>query len=577
MENEELMLKQKKGMNLMVKILGIAIVPLILLVVVAAINIRDVGIKVSEQLVQHELNATTYALESTLSTLNQEEFRCEDGVLYKGEYNLSDDQTFLDQFKENTNVDVTIFYGNTRMATSIKDSSGNRVIGTTIDTAVYDKIVKDGNYFTSNIEVQGIPYFGYYEAISEYNGEKVIIFTGMESVSVKDLYISSMTGSIIYMVVIAIIACGLIALVITRIVKAIIGVINNLDDVASGNLNNSVSTKLVNRSDEIGNIARAVRSLIVSLANIIVNIRESATSLDGFTGSFKHSFDTINDSIGNINMAVEEVANGATSQANEMQHVNSQINDMADAIAETSRNVDTLMVSTEEMKNCNRKLDGTIQSLVDISNHTKVSIDEVHEQTNMTNKSVQEIGSAVDMITGIASQTNLLSLNASIEAARAGEHGRGFAVVADEIRQLADQSSESAKRIGEIVEELIRNSNTSVETMKGVLEEINDQNEKLNATREVFNELNGEVNNVVVAIGNISGEVESLNTVKVDVLHSIESLVAIAEENAASTQETSASMLELGDIITECYNATNELVDIADNMNENVHKFQLKE
>lgn len=577
MENEELMMKQKKGMNLMVKILGIAIVPLILLVVVAAINIRDVGIKVSEQLVQHELNATTYALESTLSTLNQEEFRCEDGVLYKGEYNLSDDQTFLDQFKKNTNVDVTIFYGNTRMATSIKDSSGNRVIGTTIDTAVYDKIAKDGNYFTSNIEVQGIPYFGYYEAISEYNGEKVIIFTGMESVSVKDLYISSMTGSIIYMVVIAIIACGLIALVITRIVKAIIGVINNLDDVASGNLNNSVSTKLVNRSDEIGNIARAVRSLIVSLANIIVNIRESATSLDGFTGSFKHSFDTINDSIGNINMAVEEVANGATSQANEMQHVNSQINDMADAIAETSRNVDTLMVSTEEMKNCNRKLDGTIQSLVDISNHTKVSIDEVHEQTNMTNKSVQEIGSAVDMITGIASQTNLLSLNASIEAARAGEHGRGFAVVADEIRQLADQSSESAKRIGEIVEELIRNSNTSVETMKGVLEEINDQNEKLNATREVFNELNGEVNNVVVAIGNISGEVESLNTVKVDVLHSIESLAAIAEENAASTQETSASMLELGDIITECYNATNELVDIADNMNENVHKFQLKE
>ena len=577
MENDALTMKQKKGLNLMVKILGIAIVPLILLVVLTAIDIRDVGIEVSEQLVQHELNATTYAVQSTLSTVSDGDFRCEDGLLYKGDMNLSEDQTFLDNFRENTNVDVTIFYGDTRMATSIKDESGNRVIGTTIDGSVYDKIATDGSYFTSDIKVQGIPYFGYYEVIAESDGKKIILFTGMESVSVKEIYTGTMTSSIISMIVIAIISCILMAVVIMKIVRAIIDVIHNLDDVVSGNLNNSVSTRLVSRSDEVGNIARAVHSLIVGLANIIVNIRKSATSLDGFTGSFKRSFDTINESIGNINTAVEEIANGATSQANEMQYVNSQINDMADAIAETSKNVDTLMGSTEEMKNCNRKLDGTIQSLVEISNRTKVSIDEVHEQTNMTNKSVQEIGSAVDMITDIASQTNLLSLNASIEAARAGEHGRGFAVVADEIRQLADQSSESAKRIGEIVEELIRNSNTSVETMKGVLEEINDQNEKLNATREVFSELNGEVNNVAVAIGNISGEVESLNTVKRDVLHSIESLAAIAEENAASTQQTSASMVELGDIITECYNSTNELVDIAGDMNDNVHKFQLRE
>ena len=110
------------------------------------------------------------------------------------------------------------------------------------------------------------------------------------------------------------------------------------------------------------------------------------------------------------------------------------------------------------------------------------------------------IGNAVDMITDIAGQTNLLSLNASIEAARAGEYGKGFAVVADQIRQLADQSANTAKEIGEIVAELIENSNTSVETMGVVRQEMTGQYEKLNTTKDIFEQLNEEVNNVVTAI-----------------------------------------------------------------------------
>ena len=259
-----------------------------------------------------------------------------------------------------------------------------------------------------------------------------------------------------------------------------------------------------------------------------------------------------------------------------MQRVNEQIGDMGGAITETTKNVDTLVESTEEMKNQNVKLRGTLVELIEISNRTRNSIDEVNRQTDITNKSVMEIGSAVDMITDIASQTNLLSLNASIEAARAGEYGRGFAVVADEIRQLADQSSESAKKIGEIVEELIANSNRSVQTMNGVLTEINEQSEMLDTTRNVFRELNEEVGNVVVAIDNIQREINFVNQAKDGVLNSMDSLAAIAQENAASTEETSASMMELGSIVNDCYNATQDLVDIAGDMNDNVNRFQIK-
>jgi methyl-accepting chemotaxis protein len=180
------------------------------------------------------------------------------------------------------------------------------------------------------------------------------------------------------------------------------------------------------------------------------------------------------------------------------------------------------------------------------------------------------------VIADIASQTNLLSLNASIEAARAGEHGKGFAVVADEIRQLADQSNESAKEIGAIVQELIHNSNVSVETMNSVLQEMHIQLDKLNVTREVFEKLNGEVGNVAVAIDNISEQIEEINRGKDDVLSSAESLASIAQQNAASTEETSASMVELSDIVNECTENTQQLVTISKEMNENVNKFSLK-
>lgn len=573
---DDRVLEKKKGLNLMTKILITALIPLILIVVIAGVSIHSVGSVVARKLVKHELQTASYALEMTLDSLGGGDYRSDGTNLYRGNYNLTANNQTIDDFKKKTNVDVTVFWKKTRMVTSVIDKDGKRVTGTDISDSVYDKVMQDGKYFSDNVDIEGTEYYGYYEALKNADGSsQAIIFTGMPSSDVKAIYKKRLVNTTVFMIIIALMACALLAMVITFIVKAITKVIGHLDEVADGELDFKISEKLLQRSDEIGNIARSVHTLIGGLASIVVNIHHSTGELAEFKDDFQQKFETINNSISNVNVAVDEIANGATSQADETQKVNSQINDMGDAITKTSQNVDSLTQSTEQMKEHNEQLDTTIQELMAISDRNKESLAAVYNQTNETNQSVMHIGNAVDMITDIAGQTNLLSLNASIEAARAGEYGKGFAVVADQIRQLADQSANTAKEIGEIVAELIENSNTSVETMGVVRQEMTGQYEKLNTTKDIFEQLNEEVNNVVTAIESISTEVESLDKLKGEVLGSAESLAAIAQENAASTEETSASMVELGEIVNDCNTKTQQLVDIADSMEENVHKFHV--
>lgn len=228
------------------------------------------------------------------------------------------------------------------------------------------------------------------------------------------------------------------------------------------------------------------------------------------------------------------------------------------------------------MRDYNRSVDDTLVELIKISDETKEAFDIVYKQTNVTNQSAQEIQSAADVITDIADQTNLLSLNASIEAARAGEHGKGFAVVADEIRKLAEQSRESASQITGIIEMLIRNSNTTVDTMKKVTDMIDKQGEELSQTKSVFGDLNNEIGLVGGAVDNIRNEIEQLNQLKNSVMGAVDNLAAIAEENAASTQETSASMQELGNLVAECRRDVEEIVRMSETLAENTNKFTLQ-
>lgn len=218
-----------------------------------------------------------------------------------------------------------------------------------------------------------------------------------------------------------------------------------------------------------------------------------------------------------------------------------------------------------------------LEELGEINDRATESINVIYEQTNTTNDSALKIKDATSLIASIADETNLLSLNASIEAARAGEAGKGFAVVAAQIQKLAEQSNESAKRIEDIIRELLKDSETAVHTMEDVKKIMQEQNEKVKKTAEVFEQMHEGVNLSIHGMVSIEEQTQKIEDARNKIVDTVQSLSAIAEENAASTQETSASMMEIGSVINDISQNAENLKNIAEVLERNMQLFQMEE
>ena len=331
------------------------------------------------------------------------------------------------------------------------------------------------------------------------------------------------------------------------------------------------------RRDETGSMARALTHMRQEMVEVVKGITAQSKELFDASSSMSESAAHITASVNDVEKAISEIAQGATSQAQETQTATENVILMGNMIEETNTEIEELRNSARGMRSSAEKALDIFKQLNEVNNQTKAAIGTIYEQTNTTNASALKIKEATDIITDIAEETNLLSLNASIEAARAGEQGRGFAVVASQIQKLAEQSNESARQIGDIINQLMADSEKSVDTMKDVQQVIGRQDEYVANTEESFHEVNDGIQKSIDGIRTIAEKTEQLDQARVKVVDVVQNLTAIAEENAAGTEETSASAAEVGNTMTQMADQAKHLSDIANKMEENVNVFVLDE
>ncbi len=332
--------------------------------------------------------------------------------------------------------------------------------------------------------------------------------------------------------------------------------------------------KFHNRKDEFGDMVNNTNSVLSVLDDIVKNIKESAVAVHKSSEDLAETADQISQTADDVSTAVQEIASGATQQADEIQSVTESVGEIDVATGNVQTSTDDLSGLAGRMQSVSTDSAQSLSDLQESSKSMSEKIAQITEKIGATSKAVESINEKVEGITSIATQTNLLSLNASIEAARAGEAGKGFAVVAGEIGTLAENSRLMADEIRKEMDELLTSSQAAVEMAAEVQKGNEEQAQVLGATVDSVNAMIGDIASTVTGVKSIETDAGTCVNAKNVVADAMSSLSAISEENAASSEETGASMQELSATVTTLASSANTLKEIADKLSSDMEFFK---
>lgn len=553
----------KRGISITSMLILFALVPLtvtaIILVVISSVNIVN-SIKTNTR---EELEVASQALRDYYEYDIINNIDLVDGFC---EY----DTTYIDKIKSR-GVDLTLFKENIRFMTTIKDDDGKRIEGTKASDEVWKTVSSGEEYYSDDVVINGKDYYVYYMPLTDGHNVYGMAFAGKSTEHVNKA-IQKVISSMLLMCLALIVMFVFIALTIAKKVsEPLKQVSNNIKDISNGKLNIDVVAK--SNVTETITLIESASTLTNVLGESIGKIKESTETIDAKLSSTNALANETSDSANQIAQSMQELANTTFSMTESVQSISENVNTMDTIIDNVVNSSNKLSNNANSMAEANKEANACINNISESSKKSSNAIEDISIKINDTNSAVAEITEMVDLITNIATQTNLLSLNASIEAARAGEAGRGFAVVAGEIKTLAEQSNTSADKIKTIVSNIGTTSSECVKQSDIVRDIIAEQRRLLEEAQEKFSRLNNDINNSIVEIDSVSAVTEQLTSIKDVIASAVTDLSSVAEESTATNEEVAATVDSIANNINDVSSNTNEITTLSNELYESVKYF----
>ena len=560
MKKENTELKGKLGYLQVILMIGC--IPLT--VAIMAITLYSAG------KMKNELIDSTYLRLKACATSVEQYFTWDirENILERDEISYQ----FIDSLKAD-DIEQTLFIDDERFITSIIDENGKRNEGTKAEPEIWEQVKAGNDYKASGVEIQGEKYYVYYSPVYSDDGEILgMAFSGERQSTVDNSVAGTLMNLFIISGVLLVLCVGIMIVLAFRIRRPLMITSGYIERVADGDLSGRPECSSV--VSEVKTLINASTSLADKLGGIVTEVDEHAGILDDRMASLNALAEANSTSTNQIRQVMDDLSSTAVTLADNVQSVNAKVNEMGGNMSAINSEAVTLNDNSDKMNRAGQNVSESM-TLVLTSSHTASDIiAQLIEQVNETNKAIASINEAVELISDITAQTNLLSLNASIEAARAGQAGRGFAVVASEIKQLADQSSQGADSIKNIADNILEKSNRSV-ILTGRMKELAEQEQTdIGNAKESFDILNRIIEENAAIAQTVMDKTKNLEALKLDIINSVSELSAISEENAASNEEVTARVTEIAESVNRISEDTQTVRKVSSDMKELMDYFK---
>ncbi|WP_067840481.1 methyl-accepting chemotaxis protein [Amphibacillus sediminis] len=561
----------KLRLKLGTKIILLFVAVLLLFAAVVSIVVSNISIRNIEEMATNKAKGDLMLGFDYIDQAIDGAWEIREGKLYKGDILMNDNHELIDRIAEFTGNTVTLFQGPTRIATNVM-VDGERATGTEVSAEVEEAVLNQGEYFYGKANVAGRHYQTAYMPIIDQEGAIIgIFYTGADQSIINQLLESFFTQFIIVLIIGLGLAIGAILLFTRSITKRMGTIASALNQAGQGNLTVDVED---NRYDEIALLASHYNKMRQKLSQTLTHIRESSELLATSSEQLATSAEETSTASEKITVSAQEMAHAANHQTEQMVANDKTMQNVSTDISSIANNAHKM---TEQSRQAKDRAKSGVEQIGDLQKQMQQitgSVEENGKAIQALNTRSQEIDHISQAITTIADQTNLLALNAAIEAARAGEQGKGFAVVANEVRQLAEQSQQSASMISDLILEIQKEMEHSDSAIQHVQAEAQAGVAFIQKTEQTFQLITESIEAIGTGIEQLSQATQRMTEHTQHVKTSFNSMTQSVQQSSSHSQQVAELTEEQFAAMEEVTASSDDLAKLAIDLQTLISQFQ---